>query len=471
MDLTTAVGRNHDTVAELQRKHPDFPADEYTAPDYAGVAFPSCVIHDFTVCQQLTLRAVADPYENKARQFLASIERGQCAPALGKGWASAELESIRAALRRMLVPPDAPVPANLASGPRTTLTERRGKRKLSMPLSVASDLSSAPVSEANSAATSAAASPLPSAAAVPGRTARANSADPLRSHTVNKAPCLLPGFTVQHQDTVSGPSELDGRPVTYCHLAELPVPGRAPRWFVGLNDRSAWVVQRTSEMLTTVPMFLDRIKGRFGLPALGLRFLEQVWLVMRDPGQGGPYATQPVGARRYDVVKWGLAGLHSLDAADWVWTEPALEQATKHLVFRALFRVTDTALATLVWSDRERKVLSWGEWSTSLEPLPTPEACPVLSNLLLCKTKQYLPVYHARDPALESLTAYWALPTTQARVRHWLDQWEPILYEIPHPPRPVHDLPTANVVLQNLAAMRAHWVDAAAVTPSTPPAP
>lgn len=455
LDTSTAVGKNRDTMVELTQRFPSFPALDCGPPDYAGISHGSFILNDFAHCQLLTNRVLADPYESRARQFLADIERGHSLPVFGKGLDGTDLDNIRRGLTKLIQPVDlatsqtlmnlasaaaaAPVPAASASGGRGP--RRRGARQGST-ISVQSVDSEV--------------DPQAAPRGTGGRP-RANSADPVRSHVANKAPCPLPGFTVQHQEIVAGPSDLNGLAVTYCHLAESPVVGQHPRWFVGLSDRTSWVAQRASEMLTTIPIHLDSIKRRFGLPCTGMRFVDQSWLVMRDAGKGGPYATSRGARGHHEVVQWSDAGIVTLDSPTLKWTPALLEQTTKVVLFRALFRVADNTLNDLFWSVRDSKVYSWGEFSTSSEPwqCSAPAGAP-RSDVLLTRGRQYVRAYVADDPLIQHLQVYWSQPAAVTLMLGWLLEWEQLTYELPSPSRPVNELPNATRLLENIRSFRAY---------------
>jgi len=440
LDITTASGKNRDTVTEVKLLYPEFPFQEYTHPDSTGVTYPSFIVHNFAVCQQLKDKILSDPYEGRSRTFLAQIERGQSLPIFGKGIDATGLFAIRKGLKRLLFNPATKELSH--TGIVTFQRSLTDKKRLSV---TSTD------SSTDSSIDSIITTPL-----LTTKPQRSLSSD-VRSHSTNKAPSALPGFTVQSQSVVSGPIELDGMPVTYCELLDIPVVGQYPRWFVGLPNRTSWIVQRTSEMLATVPLYLDSVKSKFGLPNLGVRFVDNVWLVLRDPGTGGPYPTQIKGTRRYEIVQQSDAGLLSLEEVKL--TDNLCEQLLKTTLFLALFRIQNVTLTSLVVARREMIVYSWTEWSTLGGEIPPP---PFGSNvdvtdILFRRGSQEGQAYKPGDPIVQPFRNYCTSESALGRVRHLLAEWKSIIPELPHPPRPVQSLPNKQTLLNNLQTLCLYW--------------
>jgi hypothetical protein len=451
LDVSTAAGKNRDTLHELMTRFRTFPLEEFAAPDCSGTSHPSYVQHEFTVCQQIANKTVADPYETKARHFLSNIERGNAIPVLGKGVDCIHLDRVRHNLGRLLQPSrteEVLVTDDLAVRP--------GSQNVQGILSSTGTFSSFKRLSIVTTSTDGGASSKTSTPSVEelhsghktadetGRQ-RSNSADPVRSHAMSKAPCPMPGLLVAKQEIVSGPVVLDDCHVTYCQLGEVPHFSHSPKWFIGLDDRTSWIVQQCAEMASTIPIHLDRIKPKFGLSSLGLRWSD-TWLIMRDMGSGGPYQTQVTGPKRYDVVPLPETGLIPLDQYKGVCLDTLMEQLTRALLFRSIFQVTPTALHHFWWQPDTFKLYSVHEPTVSQTPLS------VRDTLDATLFRPHVP----QQPAglLENLHTFWTRPEIQQKITGWFNQWSAGVYDLPLPARPMSDFPQATHLLQNINALR-----------------
>jgi len=470
LDLSTAGGKNRDTLGELQARYPEFPVNEYAAPDTGGLDHPSYIQHEFTVCAVLHSRLVSDPFETRARHFLANVERGHSLPILGKGVDNVSIDHTRTSLSRLLKPiivaPESPLvrERSLTTGgalsARGTRKSTRQINEKNLRLNLLTGASPAG-SQDNSEDSTPIVSQVDTVAAVPPVLQRPASADPVRSHAVSKAPCPLPGFLVNHQETLSGPCTLDDAAVTYCQLADLPRLGTHPRWFVGLQDRSCWIVQKCAEMTSTIPVYLDRIKGRFGLNPVGLRWSDP-WLILRDLGKGGPYPVQTVGPKRHELVVWKEAHLTPLPECTDRYSDAVLEQLTRALLFRTIYRVRDTTLTHFVVTATRPKVYSLGEWSVSQSPVPElPSDVSDSSSwrlpVLLRSQGEFNIACLPGIPQVDWVTEYLNRPETAQKIVGWLDQWEGFAHELPAPHRPIADFPGATHLVRNIRTLRTYW--------------
>lgn len=461
LDTSTAAGKNRDTLHELLTRFRTFPGEDYAAPDCSGVSYPSFVQHEFTVCQVLHNKTVADPYETKARHFLSNIERGNAIPVLGKGVDCIHLDRVRHNLGRLLQPSrseEVLVPDDLAirpgsshnhvqqvlssTGTFSALTNKSVSALKRLSILTTSTASNSSMTDTSSPSVE---EPQSGNRKETESRGRANSADPVRSHAMSKAPCPMPGLLVAKQDIVSGPVMLDDCHVTYCQLGEVPALGHSPRWFIGLDDRTSWIVQQCAEMASTIPIHLDKIKPKWGLQSMGLRWSDS-WLIMRDMGTGGPYQTKVMGPKRYDIVTLQETGLIPLSEYRGVCLDTLMEQLTRALLFRSIFRIVPTNLQHFWWHPDTFKLYSTGETTVSQSPLD-------VSNTV--DSTFFRPVVpHEPAGLFENLHIYWQRPEVQQKITGWLNQWSALVYDMPLPARPMSDFPQATHLLQNINSVR-----------------
>jgi hypothetical protein len=399
--MYTAIGKNMDTSQEIVNVIQD---PRLIPPDGTGYNRTSITHHELYVSCALTNRIISDPYEYYVKQFIPSIERGQFMGAhFPKNYQSTTLTHFRKVVSKLV---HFPHPSNIAIIPQNEETKKPEKKQLF------------------------------------------NSAKTVRD--MKNIPVILPGIVVSHQEVLCGPTEIDHMALSYCQLLHVPIAGHQPHWCFGYEGHS-YIGQRFPETSSTVPIYLDKLKIKFGLPECGLRFINDEWLIWRDYGNGGPYPLSRDNFKKFAVIDTKFTGYSTIvDCQDKTLPLLLLEKTCKLLLFRTIFRVQNTLLGNIIFSKAKNNVYSICEYVTTREVIQVSDN---LLNVLFTRGSDYTPVPFSSHPIMEQIIQYLSDSENKKVLVETLLKWELLLFDLPQLPRPVLHFPTPDIVKSNIGIL------------------
>lgn len=483
LDCTTASGKGQNTLAELKKLYPDWPS-EFEYPDHSGFVRVSHISHYYTIGCALENQMLHDPFVDNVKSFYWDIERGRSLACFGQGVLNANREHIKSALVGVLfhdvfIPETitetsqtprtqrasrsprisrsrTPKPKNQTRTPRTPKTPRTPIRRPDALESVSgirksrkSHDSSSHNSHNRRRSRSALQirglkSPeLPSFSTKPFSSVSASA-----SALASTASLALPGMHGDHNDLDAnhGPVILENNAVSFCQMIKVPDIGKPASWIVVLeNGRSYWI-KPFSEIDSTIPIYFDKIKPKFGLPNIDMRWSEN-WLIARDLGSGGPYKLVESGKKKWQVIDPDSTGISKS-----LWS---LSDATKILLFRALFCIDGTVGYSILFNYSVKEYSLKREFKVDPKTTPVPETVlqkvDLIADIVLVPEEDLTFVQNFKE--------HWSDPGNRKNILHLLMQWERAVFEIPMPHRPIKNFPEFQVFYERILFLKALFTD------------
>lgn len=419
LDIETRAGQNQDTLSELIKISPSVP-EKLFAPDHPGMVRASPMMHHNQIGTALENCPLDDDFRQTSETFQWDVERGRFGALLSTGYRAALPDSMQTRLADALgvVPKPEQITA-LPSKPKdgTTSSKRSASAsRTTRPRSgsgsqinlgggfVRSVKGNGPRSGLRYGSLAAPPAPIP-----------ANAMRP------------LPGMLdTQTEDVVhNGPTILEDVAVSICQMTGPPQSWKPLSWICILDNNASLWIKTCSELKSTIPVYLDRIKVLYGLRSISLRWADN-WLVGNDIGKGGPYKTVIRGARKWPVIDQTDVGFVPVASHNFYNDERVMDEISRVLFFRAIFGIPSVALDD-IYVTHTGHVFSTREMAVS--------ASTAIGNIDEYLFGNGTPTQQTRD----ALTNYWTTHKTQ--LISMLSKWDYVSKDIPPPPRPLADTP------------------------------